>query len=340
MLSCFLFFAFRILVNKHLEVVSQFVSSGKTLEIPLKPLAVHRNSFAYKGQDEIDDVVSAVNHLGNELQTHIGQLVTMSREAEVVNLRLLEAMRMESLGKQASSISHEFNNSLGIISGAIELISASEELPAEVRKRLAIAEASVRNASELTGQLLRYAKKKKMSFSPFRMDEFADELEQMLAILVNKSNNLVVLNLTQQSLFTNKEMLISAIINLVKNANEALVGDGEITVIINNMATPDEMKDQPDAAQTCISIEVIDNGPGIPEALQEKLFDPFVTTKTDQGGTGLGLWTVQNFVRESGGSITYQPAVGGGSHFRLVLPVEQNVGDNGDERGEITGRLP
>ncbi|MCB1638396.1 MAG: hypothetical protein KDI15_06085, partial [Thiothrix sp.] len=81
-LLLFGFFAFRMLVNKHLETISHFVASGKTLRVPVEKLEIDRNTFAYAGWDEIDDVVSAVNQLGYELQHHIGKVVTMMREAE------------------------------------------------------------------------------------------------------------------------------------------------------------------------------------------------------------------------------------------------------------------
>ncbi|MEZ5477345.1 MAG: hypothetical protein R3E95_07650 [Thiolinea sp.] len=101
LLLLFGFFAFRILVNRHLETISDFVASGKTLKTPFEKLAIERNTIAYAGRDEIDDVVSAVNQLGNELQHYISRVITMTREAETINLRLLDAMRMEALGRQA-----------------------------------------------------------------------------------------------------------------------------------------------------------------------------------------------------------------------------------------------
>ncbi|HPQ96392.1 MAG: hypothetical protein KDI44_15340 [Thiothrix sp.] len=323
-LLLFGFFAFRILVNRPLETISHFVASGKTLRVPVEKLEIDRNTFAYAGWDEIDDVVSAVNQLGYELQHHIGKVVTMMREAEAVNLRLLEAMRMESLGRQVSSITHEFNNSLVIISGAIELISASDALPNEARDRLQVAESSVRNASLLTRQLLRYSAKTAHSMSTLGMDAFSAELEEILPVLVSRKNSLVVLCMTRMVLHISKEMLLSSVINLVKNANEAVTENGNISVVIRDLSAQLAGSYQLDKNNTYVAIDVIDNGPGIPVSMRSKLFEPFFTTKSGQGGTGLGLWTLNNFMQQIGGKVVYRHVEAGGSHFSLILPVSQD----------------
>ncbi|MEZ5477344.1 MAG: ATP-binding protein [Thiolinea sp.] len=211
-----------------------------------------------------------------------------------------------------------------IISGAIELIAASDALPDEVRSRLRAADLSVANASNLTRQLLRYSGKNTSSATVFNMEEFGIELKDVLTVLVGKKNNLLMLFLSKAELNINKEMLLSSIINLVKNANEALSGNGNISVIIRDVPIAQKVDEKLDDDRAYLSIEVIDNGPGVPVSRREKLFEPFITTKAEQGGAGLGLWTLYNFITQVGGKVTYQDVQAGGSHFRLLVPTHQD----------------
>ena len=129
LLMSFSFFVFYVLVNRHLKKISAYTLSGALLRTGTRPLALdERHAFAYFRTDELDEVVSAINQLSHELQRTIQEVIDISHETEQINRQLAHARRMESLGILVGSVSHEFNNSLAIISGAVDLMQDDGDL--------------------------------------------------------------------------------------------------------------------------------------------------------------------------------------------------------------------
>ena len=258
----------------------------------------------------------------DELDVLLHELAARTRRLETAQDELAQAKRMEAVGTLTSSVAHEFNNLLAIILSNLELArltpnTSSEERDAFIRQALETTE----NASKVTGQILSYSTSQThRDASVFSVSGVLDELENLTRPFLSDSISLTVRNECEEFLFLSQDGLRNALVNLIKNAGEAITDRGTIHVR-SRVAQSSEVRSVGlSRDQTFIVIEVDDDGPGVPQDAREKLFDPFFSLKDARRGVGLGLWTVYSFAIQSGGEIRYIP-LEQGSRFYLMLPV-------------------
>jgi len=239
---------------------------------------------------------------------------------------LLKIKKLESVGVLAGGIAHDFNNILTAIQGNISLARARLQVPDFSRERLdetlARAEKASAQAKNLTGQLLTFAK----GGDPVKQTASVEEI-------IRESAQFVLRGSPIQARFSFADDLrlvevdpgqISQVIqNIVLNARQAMQDGGEIRIRAENHDGGEGKRTGMQGPGVRIHIQ--DNGPGIPPELQEKIFDPYFTTKAD--GSGLGLAICHSILDKHGGSISVSSVSGQGSCFTLVLPaaVEDNL---------------
>jgi signal transduction histidine kinase len=216
--------------------------------------------------------------------------VTSRREAEAV---LQQSQRMETLGSMASSLAHEFNNLMTIVLSGIERGKLESE-PGRRASRLDRAEWGARRAARLTDQMLSFARRQ------FHDVETAD-----VNALLGKVD--VVLEEAPLPVAVDAGQLEMALLNLVRNAADALPEGGAITIRTERQG-PD------------VVIAVEDRGVGMPPELARRATEPFFTTKPLGKGTGLGLSMVKGFAEQSGGRLLIDSEQGRGTVMRIVLP--------------------
>ena len=221
--------------------------------------------------------------------------------------------KLESIGMLAAGIAHDFNNLLGGILAQVQLIedqiAAHSPLNAELQK---ITSLGIR-ASEIVRELMLYAGRETNGFETVDLSLLVGEMLELLKISISKR---VVL---KTSLATDlppvgmqPSRIRQVVMNLVTNASEA-IGNNEGVITVSTALAP---------ADPCfVRLEISDTGCGMTQEQQTKIFDPFFTTKFV--GRGLGLAVVQGVVRTHGGSIVLESAVGRGTTFRILLPVER-----------------
>jgi PAS domain S-box-containing protein len=267
-------------------------------------------------------------------QSHLQQLDSVnSRLAHEVAERarteeqLLQAQKMDAIGKLTGGIAHDFNNLLtGIVTG-LELVKKRTE-DGRTEKVMAYADAalaSARSASALTHRLLAFARQQPLDTRATDLNQHVRSLEDLLGRTIGKGICLT-LELTSRGAvaMVDTGQLESAVLNLVINARDALPVGGNIWI------STFETYSQGHSRMTdgsYIALTVRDDGVGIEHHLIDKVFDPFFTTKPIGQGTGLGLSTIYGFARQSGGDVQIRSVVGHGTEVTLMLPAadEQSV---------------
>ena len=267
-------------------------------------------------------------------QSHLQQLDTANiRLAHEVAERarteeqLLQAQKMDAIGKLTGGIAHDFNNLLTGIMTGLELIKKRTE-DARPDKVLAYADAalaSAKSAAALTHRLLAFARQQPLDTRATDINQHVRSLEDLVSRTVGKRIGLT-LELTSRSAvaMVDAGQLESAVLNLVINARDALPEGGNIWISTFEAYSQgnSRLADGP-----YITLTVRDDGVGIEHHLISKVFDPFFTTKPIGEGTGLGLSTIYGFARQSGGDVQIRSVVGHGTEVTLMLPaaVDQAV---------------
>jgi PAS domain S-box-containing protein len=237
--------------------------------------------------------------------------------------QLRQAQKMEALGQLTGGIAHDFNNVLTVITGTIEILAdevAGKPESAAIARL--ISEAADRGA-ELTAHLLAFARKQPLQ--PRETDVNRLIVESAKLMRPTLGEHIEIESRLMGSLWTalvDPSQLSSALLNLAINARDAMPGGGKLTLETTNVMFDDSYAAAKGDVQTgnYVMIAVTDTGSGIPEAIRDRVFDPFFSTKGVGKGTGLGLSMVYGFVKQSGGHIEVHSEEGRGSTFKLYLP--------------------
>jgi len=255
-----------------------------------------------------------------ELDTATSELAHQIAQRRHTEIQLLQAQKMEALGKLTGGIAHDFNNLLtSIISGLDMIQLAVESNRIERVPRLAeIATGSAHRAAALTQRMLAFARKQSLDAQPFDVNSRVRSLEDMLQRSIGENIELELdLASTPLVAIADANQLENVVLNLVINACDALNGHGTIRIRSEAYTAHNdpELEDG-----DYVALNVIDNGSGIEPAILEQVFEPFFTTKPIGEGTGLGLSMTYGFARQSGGVARINSTVGRGTTVALLLP--------------------
>ncbi|WP_285448702.1 response regulator [Xanthomonas sp. LMC-A-07] len=262
-----------------------------------------------------------------ELDTATSELAHQIAERQRTEIQLLQAQKMEALGKLTGGIAHDFNNLLtSIISGLDMIQLAVESNRIERVPRLAeIATGSAHRAAALTQRMLAFARKQSLDAQPFDVNARVRSLEDMLRRSIGE-NIALELQLAEAPLvaIADANQLENVVLNLVINARDALQGHGTIRI----QSAPHIAYNDPELEDgDYVAVNVIDDGSGIDPAILSQVFEPFFTTKPIGEGTGLGLSMTYGFARQSGGTARITSTLGSGTTVALLLPRGLTVGE-------------
>ena len=254
-------------------------------------------------------------------------------EQEKLRAQLLQAQKMESVGRLAGGVAHDFNNMLGVIIGYTELslksIAPSDPLR---RKLLQILNAAERSA-ELTRQLLAFARQQPIAPQTLDLNQTVEKTLKMLRRLIGEDIELIWRPAPRLwPVLMDPAQIDQILTNLCINAKDAITGKGRITIATANRVV-DAMTDSicPDLPLgDYVLITVSDNGCGMDLKTRERIFDPFFTTKSQGQGTGLGLAMVSGIITQNNGCIHLHSEPGQGTVFYVFLP--RQTGSNQQNR--------
>jgi PAS domain S-box-containing protein len=289
----------------------------------------------------VDDVTEQRRRERAQLEridTATTQLALEIAERERTESQLLQAQKMDALGKLTGGIAHDFNNLLTSIITGIDLINRQVEAgkPESVQRFADAALGSARRAAALTHRLLAFARQQPLNTRATDVNERVRSLEDMLRRTIGEHISLdLFLSSSPVIASVDANQLENAVINLVINARDAMPGGGAIRVS-TRLARIDG--DPELASGEYVMLTVSDNGSGIEPAILDKVFEPFFTTKPVGQGTGLGLSMIYGFARQSGGQARIASVVGDGTDVSLLLPVgEGEAIVPAPRRGPIAG---
>jgi two-component system, NtrC family, sensor histidine kinase PilS len=251
-----------------------------------------------------------VSPLRDPNDTVVGRVINFQ---DLTDLRRLEAHarrteRMATVGQLAAGVAHEIRNPMASISGSIELLRQSPQTSEDDRALMTIVHREVQRLNGLIGDLLDYANPRAKQPVDFDLASLVEETIQV----ARGDQNFADVELTSDvvdkplNIFADPAKVRQVVWNLVRNAADAASGGGKHVRV--------EARRDGDGAM----VTVIDDGPGIPDQLLGRIFDPFVTTK--QKGTGLGLATCHAIVVEHGGRIDVETTLGKGTKMVVTIP--------------------
>jgi PAS domain S-box-containing protein len=252
----------------------------------------------------------------------ISSRVAAQRQLEETESQLRQAQKMESMGRLAGGVAHDFNNILTAILGLSEL--SINALPAGDRVREDVEEIrrSALRAASLTQQLLVFSRRQVVAPRLISVDKTVADLEKMLRRILGEHIELSVLPAASDAVVkADPGQIEQLVVNLSVNARDAMPQGGTLTIRTAALAL-----DEATAATESLppgryaEIRVEDTGTGISDEVRKHLFEPFFTTKEQGKGTGLGLSTCYGITRQSGGAIQCASTVGNGTVFRVLLP--------------------
>ena len=274
---------------------------------------------------KLDATVSAVSDDYGKITNFIiiGRDVTTQVEME---RRLLEQQKMEAIGQLAGGIAHDFNNLLVGVLGYAELLKEHHSPDSDVSRAADVIIAAVHQASELTRQLLGYARKGKHQIGMVDLAQCVRKVNRLLKRTLDRKIR-VSLDL-EDGLFVRGDttQLEQVILNLAVNARDAMQDGGELRFDLARQTLAPGIAGLPaDAGPMELAVlKTTDTGIGIPEENIERIFEPFFTTKAEEG-TGMGLATVYGIVINHGGWIDVDSIPGRGSVFTVYLPIDQGT---------------
>ncbi|MEX2272214.1 MAG: PAS domain S-box protein [Vicinamibacterales bacterium] len=254
--------------------------------------------------------------------------ITERRELEA---QLSEARRLESLGRLAGGVAHDFNNMLSVMSGYADLLE--EQLPAgsPALADLQEIQRAAERATQLTRQLLAFGRRQVLRRRRVDLNQVVTRTETFLRRVLGELVT-VQLSLAEEPLWVDADVsqIEQVLLNLASNARDALDGAG-VVQIKTRVRTLSRAWAQERGlpAGRAAELAVRDTGRGMDADTLQRIFEPFFTTKDVGEGTGLGLATVYGIVKQSGGHIDAASTPGRGSLFRVILPLVDSPASDG-----------
>ncbi|MCF6443342.1 ATP-binding protein [Nereida sp. MMG025] len=247
-------------------------------------------------------------------------------EFKSLELQFVQSQKMQAIGQLAGGVAHDFNNLLTAISGHCDLLLLRHDQGDQDYGDLIQIHQNANRAASLVGQLLAFSRKQNLKPEVLDLRDTLSELTHLLNRLVGEKVTLTLSHdPTQAPVRADKRQLEQVLMNLVVNSRDAMPDGGEIKIATSLFETASPTKR--DRAEippgTYAQIKVSDCGTGIPAEKIGKIFEPFFTTKKTGEGTGLGLSTAYGIVKQTGGFIFVDSAVGVGTEFTLLFPVHE-----------------
>ncbi|MHB1390196.1 MAG: PAS domain S-box protein [Thermoleophilia bacterium] len=236
---------------------------------------------------------------------------------------LRQSQKMESIGRLAGGVAHDFNNFMTAVEGYIDLSLMDLPQGSPVRDNLTEARRAAERAADLTRQLLLFSRREPLRLKPLSLNATITDLLKMLRRLIGEQYSFVIdLDEKLPAIEADAGLIEQVLMNLAVNARDSMPGGGEIRI---STARVDVSEEQVSTHINChvgefARIRVTDEGTGMSGEMVSHIFEPFFSTKGAGKGTGLGLSVVFGIVSRHGGWIDVESEPGKGSSFSIYLP--------------------
>jgi signal transduction histidine kinase len=253
-----------------------------------------------------DDGQALADPSQEEMETYLGQF-----------------QKMETLGRMAAGVAHDFNRLLTVIMGYNELVLHGLPASHPLRDYLLEINKASNQAARLTRQILHFSHMEGANTAALDIAPLVDDMQRMLRSLLGAEIDLVCVHTPGLGrVQSSPGQLEQVLMNLVLNARDAMPNGGRIMLVTENVYLKDKLLHGHGVVPqgSYVRLAVSDTGCGMDEATLARIFHPFFTTKGPRKGTGLGLAIIQGIVRKNGGHIVVASQVSRGSTFAVYLP--------------------
>lgn len=279
------------------------------------PVEISSKNIAFEGQ---------VHHVA--YVRDISDRVNAAREREKLEAQLIQSQKMESIGRLAGGVAHDFNNMLGVILGYSELIKIKLAADHPLMSELGHIQKAGRRAQNITQQLLAFSRKQVFELKVLDVNDLISSFQNNLSRLIGED---IALEFFPSRDIKNIEFdptqVEQILMNLTVNARDAMPKGGKLTFETANVNLDEAYcREHTDFIPGhFVQISVSDTGIGVDAENIDHIFEPFFTTKEIGKGSGLGLSTVYGIVKQGGGFINVYSEPGRGTTFKIYIPVSK-----------------
>lgn len=257
--------------------------------------------------------------------------------------QLLQAQKMEAVGRLAGGVAHDFNNILTAILGYSDLMLRQVDPTHKSYKNLSEIRHAAEFAASLTHQLLAFSRRQTLELKVIDVNDVVNNIKKMLRRLIGENIN--ILSVPDPRIGWIKAdpgQLEQVILNLAVNARDAMPKGGVLTIETANVRyEPDDVFHQTEIPPGLYTrLTVSDTGCGMTDEVRTHIFEPFFTTKDKGQGTGLGLATCYGIIKQSGGYITVESVPGQGATFHIYFPQVAEENEVAASSGDAAKALP
>ncbi len=283
--------------------------------------------FAFRilrgGDDAVREIILRARYFRTEqgeVDSTIG-IVEDVTERRALESQLIQAQKMEAVGRLAGGVAHDFNNLLTVIGGITEIMLADRQLPEALRLDVVEVHDAAGRARALTRQLLALSRQQRIHVTDVAI---ADVLNRTTGLLQRVLGEHIAVSLELQSptltAVADAGAVEQMLLNLALNARDAMPSGGSLRLeVTGSNSGPNRVTDG-EFEGPWVVISVADSGSGIPADVLPHIFEPFFTTKEVGQGTGLGLAMVQSLAAQMRGAVTVESTLGAGTTFFIFLP--------------------
>lgn len=283
---------------------------------PLKKLVdgtvrISRGDFSKNIQVSSKDEIRRLAESFNEMSR---QLLLAKKRMEAANKKLIQAEKLASIGRISASIAHEIRNPLTSANLNIQKVLESEHLKKLEREHLNLSQEGIGHIEKFVKELLNFTRVSELNKDRFSVQEIVDESIKMIYNSLEEKKIKIHKKFRENlpSLYVDGDKIRQVILNLLRNSCEAVDECGEIKIFVSSSKLNENK---------AVQIEIIDNGPGIPDKEKKNIFEPFFTTKSS--GIGLGLANAKKIVEQHQGFIRIKEIKEQGTCFEITLPAEE-----------------
>ena len=305
---------------------------------------VWRGRFINKKKDGTlfteDAVIAPVRDEKGAVTNHIAIKRDISHELEL-EVQYRQTQKIDSIGRLAGGVAHDFNNILAVICGHTDLALAQLSPDAPLRSNLECIQESADHAANLTRQLLAFGRGQVIEPRRINLNELIVNLNKMLRRLIGEDIKLVTQTAPDLGqIKADPGQIEQVLLNLVVNARDAMPDGGTLTIRTDNVTLDEDYaRSHLISPGDYVMVSVSDTGVGMTDEVKQHIFEPFFTTKEQGKGTGLGLATCFGIIQQSNGHIHSDSQVNKGTQFKIYLPRVQGVEELVSSR-EVPVSLP
>ena len=269
----------------------------------------------------IRDLAFPVTNAAGDVERVVGVAADVT-DRKAAEARMREAQKMESVGRLAAGLAHDFNNVLTVITGIADLAMSEAPESAALKEHLATIKAAGERAAQVTRQLLAFGRKQVLHPTVINLNAPVREAEPLIRRLLGES---VRLNLALATglgpVKVDTGQFHQVILNLVVNSRDAMPHGGTLTIRTRQVSVDARSREWPTITPGRYAVlEVEDTGQGMDSQTQQRIFEPFFTTKPD--GMGMGLAICRSIVESHGGRMWAESNEPQGARFVFTLPIE------------------